>query len=27
VLACGAFFAVLLVQVVKDPARLRALWG
>jgi Mn2+/Fe2+ NRAMP family transporter len=27
VLACGAFFAALLVQVLKDPARLRALWG
>ena len=27
VLACGIFFAALLVQVLKDPARLRALWG
>jgi hypothetical protein len=27
VLACGVFFAALLVQVLKDPARLRALWG
>jgi len=27
VLACGAFFAALLVQVLKDPAKLRALWG
>lgn len=27
VLACGVFFAWLLVQVLKDPARLRALFG
>jgi hypothetical protein len=27
VLACGLFFAALLVQVLKDPARLRALFG
>jgi hypothetical protein len=27
VLACGVFFAALLAQVLKDPARLRALWG
>jgi hypothetical protein len=27
VLACGVFFAALLVQVLKDPARLRALFG
>jgi hypothetical protein len=27
VLACAAFFAALLVQVLKEPTRLRALWG
>jgi hypothetical protein len=27
VLACGVFFAALLAQVLRDPARLRALWG
>ncbi|HTY77149.1 MAG TPA: Nramp family divalent metal transporter [Candidatus Bathyarchaeia archaeon] len=27
VLACGVFFAALLVQILKDPARLRALFG
>ena len=27
VLACGAFFAALLIQVLKDPGRLRALLG